>query len=144
MPVSDQITIPAEAAALKDVRAFIRDRLADHTTDDAREDLILAIDEACANVIRHREPEITDGEIHLRLHLDGPDVTFQIDAYCSASQMGQVKPRDLEDVRPGGLGMHFIQHAMDRVHFIPDRGHPGSVTLVLEKKLPPPSPPHAR
>ncbi|MEM6392857.1 MAG: ATP-binding protein [Planctomycetota bacterium] len=139
MPVSDQITIPAEAAALKDVRAFIRRHLADHTTPDALEDLVLALDEACANVIRHREPDLTDGEIHLRLHHNGPAVTFQIDAYCSASQMGQVKPRDLEDVRPGGLGMHFIQHAMDRVRFIPDRGHPGSVTLVLDKTLPPPA-----
>ena len=30
----------------------------------------------------------------------------------------KVKPRDLSDVRPGGLGTHFIREVMDEVVFL--------------------------
>lgn len=129
-----EITVPAEAASLKQVRAFLRELLPPLVGEEC-ENIVLALDEAAANIIRHRDPEITDGEIHLRVESDPAVLRFQFDAFCRTSEMGRVKPRDLADIRPGGLGMHFINSMMDRVYFIPDRGHPGSVTLVLEKQL---------
>ena len=30
-----------------------------------------------------------------------------------------IKPRDLSDVRPGGLGVHFIREIMDQVVYDP-------------------------
>ncbi len=127
-----EITVPAEAASLKQVRAFLKPHLIAQQVE-ATDELILAIDEACANIVRHRSPEITGGDIHLRFDIEPGVVRFQLDAFCRASEMGKIKPRELDDVRPGGLGMHFIATIMDRVYFIPNRGHEGSVTLVMEK-----------
>ena len=38
--------------------------------------------------------------------------------------MAKVKPRDLNDIRPGGLGTHFMRETMDEVEFLisPDGG----------------------
>ena len=45
-----------------------------------------------------------------------------------------MKPRDLDDVRPGGLGTHFMAEVMDRVEFLtPPEG--GGNLLRMVKRI---------
>ena len=46
-----------------------------------------------------------------------------------------IKPRDLDDVRPGGLGVHIIVECMDEVTYSPRDG--GGTVLTMVKNLRP-------
>jgi sigma-B regulation protein RsbU (phosphoserine phosphatase) len=78
-------------------------------SDLERGAIVLAADEAVTNVIRHTyssetdhpivlSGEITDGHLHLRLRDYGPRVDPE-----------KLKGRALEDVKPGGLGLHLLK-----------------------------------
>jgi len=71
--------------------------------------IVLAADEAVTNIIRHTyqsapdkpillSAEITGGHLHLRLRDYGPHVDY-----------AAMKGRKLEDIKPGGLGLHLLK-----------------------------------
>ena len=87
--------------------------------DGEADDVVLAIDEACQNVIRHAycDDDVGDIEISIRLEdgaliVDLRDFADPVDPDCVKGE------RDLEEVRPGGLGTHFMRSVMDDVEFI--------------------------
>jgi sigma-B regulation protein RsbU (phosphoserine phosphatase) len=82
----------------------------------------LAIDEATQNIIRHAFPENMSGRIDIggyfaeqKLHISITDTAPLID-------LSQVKPRDLDDIRDGGLGTHLIQEVSDEARWWHDDG----------------------
>ncbi len=81
--------------------------------------LCLAVDEACTNVIRHAYlgDHTKRIEVRLGLHADRLDVAL-LD-WGRKVDPASIKPRDLADVRPGGLGVHFIREIMDEVVYDP-------------------------
>ena len=79
------------------------------------EDVVLAIDEACQNIIRHAYGGETDKEIVLNLEQDGKKLVVSLRDYAQEVGVDCMKFRDLAEVRPGGLGCHFIQEVMDEV-----------------------------
>lgn len=42
------------------------------------------------------------------------------------------RARDLDEIRPGGLGVHFIRESMDEVHYLPTPDNRGNL-LSLKK-----------
>lgn len=94
--------------------------------------LCLAVDEACTNIIRHAylgDPTKRI-EVRLGLHADRLDVTLR--DWGRKVDPSSIKPRDLADVRPGGLGVHFIREIMDEVAYDPS----GECTeLRMSKRL---------
>ncbi len=72
--------------------------------------IVLAGDEAVTNIMRHTyqnatdkwivlSAEIADGHLHLHLRDHGPHVDYE-----------RLKGRALEDVKPGGLGLHLLRN----------------------------------
>ena len=129
---SFQVTTPADPRFLKAVRAFFSAILAEF--GDEVDMLVLALDESCANLLKHRPAE-RDCPIEVQAEIDGLVARFRIVDFCCAGDIPNIKPRNLDDVRPGGLGTHFVSEIMDRVRFEPDPAHEGRMVLVLEKKL---------
>jgi anti-sigma regulatory factor (Ser/Thr protein kinase) len=87
-----------------------------------------AVDEALSNVIRHGYENQPDRPIRLQLApVTGPDGRRGLRTVVR-DQGRQVDPatiqgRDLEEVRPGGLGVHVIRKVMDEVEYsCPDGG----------------------
>lgn len=128
------VTIPAEPGALKVVRAFIEAVLAQSKADDP-DDIVLALDEACANVVKHRCPTLDDGRIEVSAEVDGEALRLRISRFCRAGEVATIKPRPWDDEHPGGLGAGIVEKVMDRVEYELDPTGGGSVALVLEKKL---------
>ena len=130
------LSVPAEPRFLKAVRAFFRGVLGEVCGDEA-EMVILALDESCSNVLKHRKAGVGGGLLRVDAQARPESVSIRIHDFCSPEDVPRIKPRDLEAVRPGGLGTHFVGEIMDRVDFEPDPLDPGCVDLVLEKKLRP-------
>ena len=134
------VSVPAEACSLKTIRAFFRSVLEDAFGDQA-EKLILALDESCSNVLKYRCAEASEA-LHVTAEILPDSVSFRIEDYCDKADIPRIKPRDLDAVRPGGLGTHFVGHIMDRVTFESDDEESGRMTLVLEKVIPRDAPAH--
>lgn len=134
-------TIPAEAAQLKVVRRLVEaaSREAGASVEWAQ-DLVLAVDEACQNIIRHGYGTAVKAgtrlgekiELSIRKAADGLEVEL-ID-YAPKVDEQDCKGRALDDVKPGGLGTHLMHALTDLVQFrSPPKG--AGNRLVLTKKL---------
>jgi len=95
--------------------------------------IVLAVDEAIANVIRHSYEMRPDGRIELRADLTDHDLGILIRDYGKACDPNQIRPRPLEEIRPGGLGTHFIRSVMDEVDYTPQEQ---GMLLTMRKKRP--------
>lgn len=129
-----QVRVPAEPSSLHAVRAFVTRILEDVWGDDTA-NVVLAVDEACGNIVKHRARIRGRDEIDLRVELDPGCVRFRFACFCVQRDLPRIKPRDIADQRPGGIGTRLIGEIMDRIDYEPDPQAPGQMTLVLEKRL---------
>lgn len=87
--------------------------------------VVLAVDEALTNIIRHAyqgkaEQPIEVSFRRIQAARDGarrPALEIVLEDRGVTVDRGKLCGRDLEDVRPGGLGLHFIKENMDTVEF---------------------------
>lgn len=101
--------------------------------------ITLAVDEAVCNVIRHGYEGREDGAIWLRLvpvseHGQTAGIEIVIEDEARQIDPGAIKGRDLENVRPGGLGVHIIREVMEGVVFEPRPGK--GMRLTMRRYLP--------
>lgn len=99
--------------------------------------IALAIDEAVTNVIRHGYEGRAGQPIEVtidRLQRDGVPA-LQVTICDCARQVDPttISGRNLEDIRPGGLGTHIIRTVMDEVEY--SMRQPTGMQLRLLKKL---------
>jgi anti-sigma regulatory factor (Ser/Thr protein kinase) len=98
----------------------------------------LAVDEALCNIINHGYERRTDGRIWLNLWgLDGsapPMLRIVIEDRAKQVDPAIIKSRDLEDIRPGGLGVHIIREVMDNVQY--EQRAEGGMRLSMSKQVP--------
>jgi sigma-B regulation protein RsbU (phosphoserine phosphatase) len=88
-----------------------------------RQRLVLALDEAAANVIRHAYAGDPNGRMTLTVHLEGMALVFRIRDWAPRVDCDRIKPRNLDEMRPGGLGINLIDLVMDDWAFgVPDDG----------------------
>lgn len=87
--------------------------------------VVLAVDEALTNIIRHaylgdpeRFIEVSFHRIHLSTDGESKDaLEIVLEDSGATPDPKKMCGRALEDVRPGGLGLHFIRESMDTVEF---------------------------
>lgn len=125
---------PAEASSLALIRERVR-KAADTCgfAPAPREDLVLAVDEACQNVIRHAYGG-RGGDLVLTIRRQEDTIVVFLRDYAKPVDPATIRPRDLGDLRPGGLGTHFINEVMDEVTFLPPPGGRGNL-LRLAKRI---------
>jgi len=76
-------------------------------------DLVIAVNEACMNIMQHAYKGDKSGEIILEIQKDSGDLQVVLTDFAEPVDPEGIRPRDLEDVKPGGLGTFFIQEIMD-------------------------------
>lgn len=81
------------------------------------EQLKLAVDEACSNVMKHAYAGDTGKEIRLKYFSSAEVFEVVIDDDGPKSNPDLIKGRPLNEVRPGGLGVHFIKKIFDVFEF---------------------------
>lgn len=127
----------AETSALGEVRNAVRNACikAGHD-DEATENWVLAVNEAAMNVIQHAY-DFAPGQ-SFRVVASCEDGMFYV-TICDNGKltgMADLKPRPLNEIRPGGLGVHFIRTLTDTMAYLPS-GDGWRNRLRLGKQLPP-------
>jgi len=125
---------PAHPAHLCMVRDLVR-RAAIMTgcQPDITDKLVIAVNEACMNVIQHAYKGDDSGEIVLEILNNNNRLLFRLQDYAAPIDLDSVKPRALEDIRPGGLGVHFIQEIMDECEMGHLEGGIGNYLEMIKK-----------
>ncbi len=129
-----ELRIPARADRLKLVRGGIRAAARMCGFNDSNAQIIvLAVDEACQNVIVHGYKGRPDGEIVLGVfrHRDG--ILVRLRDFAPPVDPAKIKPRALDDIRPGKLGSHFIHEIMDSVVFRPSPDGTGNLLEMIRR-----------
>ena len=99
----------------------------------------LAVDEAICNIIRHGYDSRDDGRIWIscRALEDPGGLCIELEDEARQIDPAAIRGRDLDDIRPGGLGVFIIREIMD--HVVYEQRDGGGMLLRLEKRLPVPS-----
>jgi sigma-B regulation protein RsbU (phosphoserine phosphatase) len=97
--------------------------------------IVLAVNEACMNIVQHAAPGRAGTQIGLELLKHGATLIFHVLDDAPPIDVSKVEPRPLDDVRPGGLGVHFMREIMDRVEFLPPPAGFGNF-LRMSKRMP--------
>jgi phosphoserine phosphatase RsbU/P len=127
--------LPARAEHLRDMRNALRKTLDHLGVEPAlRDRLVLAVDEACANIIRHAYGEQLHGGIGLRVSRADDVLSFELTDDAPCVDPGLIRPKPLGECRSGGLGVALIDTVMDAWHFEPGTGRSGN-KLVLRKRI---------
>jgi sigma-B regulation protein RsbU (phosphoserine phosphatase) len=119
---------------LQDIRHRIRET-ADQAgcSEELVQKLTLVIDEAIANVIRHGYKGTEGGDIRLRVFQRDELLWFELIDWAETVDPGCIKPRDLSECRPGGLGVNFMDSVMDSWEFKQPPEGSGNVLLMSKK-----------
>ena len=129
------LDVPADPHAMFIVRELvdkISSKIGFQTEDTDK--LVLAVDEACTNVIRHAYQNSGDKRIVVTFRFDEDRFYIEIRDFGTGADPATFKGRDLVDVRPGGLGIHFIKSAVDRIEY--ESPPDGGMLLKLIKLIP--------
>jgi sigma-B regulation protein RsbU (phosphoserine phosphatase) len=130
-----KITVPALPERLKLIRKSVS--AAAETagcSETCCHDIIMAVDEACQNIIRHGYGNDPDGVIVVDVRQADDTLVIKLIDYAKPVDVEKVKPRDLQDIRPGGLGVHIIREVMDEAEFKKPPEGVGNL-LELTKKI---------
>lgn len=132
-----ELRFPAQANRMVMVRAAVRSAARFCGFDEpATQDIVLAVGEACQNVILHAYEGRGDGPVVLDI-LDRSDcMVLRVTDFGPAVGSDAVQPRALGDLRPGGLGTYFIHELMDTADFGRSPTGVGNVLQMTKKKEP--------
>ena len=128
-----RIVFPSEPAHLAKVREGVRDFLGGSAFSDEEEaKIIMALDEACTNIIRHAHEELVK-PVRLEMKWLKDRLRFVLRDYGRPFDPLRIPSQDIQITKPGGLGVFIIREVFDLVEYTPQvRG----TRLTLEKRLP--------
>jgi anti-sigma regulatory factor (Ser/Thr protein kinase) len=127
------LTIPSHPKYLYVVRSALYPLVleAGFPKKEARK-VVLAVDEACSNIIRYAYSGDPTKTITMTVEDGAERFVVRLQDYGRKAERAEIAPRDLKDIRPGGLGTHFISQAFESVSYDTDQGQ-GTI-LTLEKR----------
>ncbi len=129
-----EIKIPSDPKFAKIIRCGIQ-----HSaqvvgfTDSECQAITLAVDEAVTNIIRHAYQGDATQVITAICHLQDDGLEIILKDNGTSADASQMQSRPLDQVRPGGLGVHFMKTIMDTVDYksSPENGN----QLTMRKNL---------
>jgi serine/threonine-protein kinase RsbW len=131
-----KLIVKSRTKNLAKIREFVKNTaLEAGFMQDAIDNMILAVDEACTNVIKHAYKSYPDGEIIIKMKYQDSKLQITIIDYGSAFEPDTIPTPDIREYykqrRVGGLGMFLMKTLMDEVKYI---SIPGKYNQVLLSK----------
>ena len=137
MTLSESKDFQVSSASLKEVRTFSRDVFEKiNLPQDQKDELVLAIAEAAQNIVKHgyKGVDTTNDRMEIKISLKDGKLEIGFFDKGKAVVPENIQHRQLDDIKPGGLGTFFIKQIMDGAVFKKDEK--GWVNhLILTKKI---------
>ena len=129
-----ELRFPARPDELRGMRDALRERLrAWQLDEECASDVVMAVDEACQNVIRHAYRGEPGGMIELEVHCAGDELQIAVRDFAPPVDPARIRPRPLDELRPGGLGTHLIRSAMDHTELGKPPSGPGTLLRMVKR-----------
>ena len=107
---------------LQNIRDTIREVLRENNCPaQFIDDFVLAVNEACANIL-------------LKIHQRQDEIRVRLTDFAEPVDKSACKSRQLDEIRPGGIGVHLMNELMDDVRFLETKAVVGNI-LQMKKKI---------
>jgi serine/threonine-protein kinase RsbW len=129
------LTLPSQTDNLELIREFIA-RVAEKSgfNEDDVNKIELAVDEACANVIKHAYDKDEHKPIDIAIEIAYDKLTIIIADTGKGFDLQKLKTPNLKEylaeMRVGGLGIYLMKNLMDEVNFEVNPGVRNQVKMV--------------
>ena len=138
MAVPPDVTIHAQISSHPRFIQFVRvlageGALLAGFTDEDHDRIEIAVVEGFTNIIRHGYGGRTDQRIEIRLEAPPGRFRMEFEDWATYVDPSRIASRPLDQIRPGGLGVHLMKSTMDVVDYV--KNAHGGTTLVLEKRV---------
>lgn len=139
MQADIELQVRSEPRLLSVVRAMIAGYMQQHGfCQDKTSEIVLAVDEACANAIRHSYEGKPDRYLSLALRTNGAAVEVELhdDGWPAPPEKTgkrELKPPSPDKLVPGGLGVQLMHRVFDEVSFTPGEKTGNCVVMRLKK-----------
>ena len=125
------VSLPAQPGCMKQLRSLVGEAAEQvGFSQNDRDDIVLAVNEAFANVIKHAYHFDPDGKVRLVVFCTDRALTMELHDDAECIDQSNVKSRSLDDIGPGGLGVYFIHQIMDETEFLDCEGKGNILRMV--------------
>jgi len=135
-----RVELNADPRMLRAVRGLVRGYIEgwDFPEDKVLE-VVLAVDEACTNAMRHAYNNEPGNRLVLWLRSGETCIEIELRDEGEPAPPGRVKRKkivvpDKETLQPGGLGVQILYEVFDEVQFAPGEERGNRVTMRLNKR----------
>jgi len=120
------------------IRAFVEEKASQSGIDkNVIEKIVLAVDEASTNIIKHAYNYDASTEFVVRVLISKEEFKVLLTDHGKSFDPNQIADPDmptyLKQRRVGGLGLHLMRHLMDKVEYHQLAGDGNQ--LILTKKI---------
>lgn len=131
-----KLTFRSRPDRLKVVRASIHAAARACGFDDVEaQDIVLAVDEACANVIVHAYDWQEDSDIVIDIFKLDDGIRVQLRDFAETVDPSAIEPRKPDARTPGGLGSYFISSIMDEAKLSAAPDGKGNVLDLVKRTV---------
>lgn len=129
-----QVALPLNTRLLPKTRQAVAGYLEEVANEETLHDVILALDEACTNVIRHAFPGTADGEYRVSAIVEGGEIKITVEDHGVGFDPSRLEEDWVEPEATSGRGLSIIQSVMSSVDVSKAEDDTGT-RLVMRKKL---------
>ncbi|MEO7162882.1 MAG: SpoIIE family protein phosphatase, partial [Bdellovibrionia bacterium] len=113
-----ELTFSSETSSLGLIRHLVEDKARSMNFAEKQVGRIaLAVTEAVANIIKHTYKSETDQRIQIGIGVNGPELQIHLRDWGPKQDPSHFVSRPLDEIRPGGLGVHYMKETMDVIEF---------------------------
>lgn len=133
--INKELVVKSTTENLSSIRTFIEQAAADAgvSTENTGK-MILAVDEACTNIIKHAYKYSSEGNIILKVNFDNKKMSIKIIDEGGHFNPDLVPAPNIEKLqhqrKGGGLGMFLMKKLMDEVSYTHLSNNKNQVLLV--------------
>jgi sigma-B regulation protein RsbU (phosphoserine phosphatase) len=114
----NEFTFTSDTSSIGPVRRLVEERARSMKfTEKQTGRIALTVTEAIANIIKHTYKMETDQKIQLGIGVHGPELRIYLRDWGPKQDLSYFVSRPLDEIRPGGLGIHYMKEIMDVVEF---------------------------
>ena len=99
-------------------------------SDEETHELMLAVNEGCANIIRHCYQMDPNKKIDATIRILHDRMEVELRDYGDSKFEGDMEVTPCADLRPGGLGIKLMKQIMDEVEYQPAQDEGTLLTMI--------------